>query len=113
MSKRFAKLYFKAWILLMMRLASRPTSGSKNYWSSMKGFGDPDAVVIGEPRIVKLLPADASLLSDRSKNNWPNVKLYAGHNNSRAPGITDIHSVNPEMVKAIEQSCVGGCLSTP
>jgi hypothetical protein len=77
-----------------------------------KGFGDPDVVIIGEPKIVKFRPADASLLSDRFKKNWPNVKLYAGHNNVRAPRITDIHSVTPEMVKAIEQSCVGGCLST-
>jgi uncharacterized protein (DUF362 family) len=77
-----------------------------------RGFGDPDVVVIGEPKIVKFRPADASLLSDRFKNNWPNVKLYVGHSNSRAPEITDIHSVTPEMVKAIEQSCVGGCLST-
>jgi uncharacterized protein (DUF362 family) len=77
-----------------------------------RGFGDPNVAVIGEPKVVKFRPADASLLSDRFKNNWPNVKMYVGHNNSRAPKIENIHQVTPETVKEIEQSCVGGCLST-
>jgi uncharacterized protein (DUF362 family) len=77
-----------------------------------RGFGDPDVLVIGEPKVVKFRPADASLLSDRFRNNWPNVKMYVGHNNSRAPKVEDIKQVTPAMVKEIEQSCVGGCLST-
>jgi len=77
-----------------------------------RGFGDPDVVVIGEPKVVKFRPADASMISARFRKNWPNVKLFAGHNNSRAPKVTDIHQVTPDTVKAIEQSCVGGCLST-
>jgi hypothetical protein len=77
-----------------------------------RGFGYPDVVVIGEPKVVKFRPADVSLISDRFRKNWPNVKLFVGHTNSRAPKVTDIHQVTPETVKAIEQSCVGGCLST-
>jgi uncharacterized protein (DUF362 family) len=77
-----------------------------------KGFGDPAAVVIGLPKVVKFRPAEATLLSERFKRNWPGVKLYVGHANARAPRITNIHAVTPETVSAIEQSCRGGCLAT-
>jgi hypothetical protein len=77
-----------------------------------KGFGDPDVVVIGQPKVVPFRRADASLVSERFRKNWPNVRIFVGHQNSRAPQVTDIHQVTPEMVAAIEQSCVGGCLST-
>jgi len=77
-----------------------------------KGFGDPNVVVIGEPKVVKFRRADASLISDRFRQNWPNVRLFVGHQNSRSPKISDIHQVTPEIVKEIEKSCVGGCLST-
>jgi len=77
-----------------------------------KGFGDPQVVIIGEPKVVKFRPAEATLLSERFKKNWPNVKLYVGHSNNRAPKVTDINNVSPETVKAIEQSCRGGCLAT-
>ena len=77
-----------------------------------RGFGDPKVVVIGEPKIVKFRPAEATLLSDRFKKNWPNVKMYVGHSNSRAPKVTDIHKVTSDTVFALEQSCRGGCLAT-
>lgn len=77
-----------------------------------RGFGDPQAVVIGEPRVIKFRPADASFVSERFRSNWPNVKLFVGHDNARAPRVTDLSRVTPETVRAIEQSCVGGCLST-
>ena len=77
-----------------------------------KGFGDPEVVVVGDPKVIPFRPADASLLSERFIKNWPNVRLFVGHNNSRAPKITDIHAVSPEMVRQNEQTCVGGCLST-
>ena len=77
-----------------------------------KGFGDPDVLVVGDPKVIPFRPADASMLSERFKKNWPNVRLFVGHVNPRAPKITDIHAVDPEMVRKNEQSCVGGCLST-
>lgn len=77
-----------------------------------RGFGDPQVQVFGEQKIVPFRRADASLLSDRFKKHWPNVKLYVGHTNSRAPEVKDIHAVSPETVLQIEQSCRGGCLAT-
>ncbi|MBB6215867.1 uncharacterized protein (DUF362 family) [Anaerosolibacter carboniphilus] len=77
-----------------------------------RGFGDPNVEIIGVQKITKFRSADCSLLSDRFKNNWPNIKMYIGHTNSRAPRVCDIHSVSPEMVVQIEQSCRGGCLAT-
>ncbi len=77
-----------------------------------RGFGDPQVQVFGEQKIVPFRRADASLLSERFKKHWPNVKLYVGHTNSRAPEVKDICSVSPETVVQIEQSCRGGCLAT-
>jgi hypothetical protein len=65
-----------------------------------KGFGDPDVIVIGDPKVVKFRPADASMISERFRKNWPNVKLFVGHNNSRAPKVTNIHQVTPVRWKA-------------
>ena len=77
-----------------------------------KSFGDPTVQVFGEPKVVKFRPAEATMLSERFMKNWPQVKLYVGHSNSRAPKVTDINRVTPDKVKAIEQSCRGGCLAT-
>jgi uncharacterized protein (DUF362 family) len=77
-----------------------------------RGFGDPCVKVIGDMDVVTFRPADASLLSDRFRKNWPGVFLYVGHGNARAPKVHDKSKVSPETVKAIEQSCRGGCLAT-
>lgn len=75
-------------------------------------FGDPGAKVIGDLKIVKFRPADASLLSERFRKNWPGVSLYVGHSNARTPEIKDISKVSPETVRELEESCRGGCLAT-
>lgn len=80
--------------------------------AAKRGFGDPEVTVIGEERVVPFRPADRSFLSERFHRNWPNVKYFVGHTNDRAPRITDIHSVTPEQVYAIEDACRGGCLAT-
>jgi uncharacterized protein (DUF362 family) len=80
--------------------------------ATKKGFGDPHVQIIGEQKIVKFRPADASLLSERFKKNWPNIKLYVGHNFNHAPRVADVHNVPPETVRDLEQSCRGGCLAT-
>lgn len=77
-----------------------------------KGFGDPDVKVIGEVKVVKFREAEATLLSDRFVNHWPGVKLFVGHQNSRAPKVHDLTQVTPSMVREIESSCRGGCLAT-
>lgn len=80
--------------------------------ATAKGFGDAGVEIHGTKKVVPFLPAEQTLLSPRFKHKWPNVKLYIGHGNERAPKITDIHSVKPAMVKEIEASCAGGCIAS-
>jgi uncharacterized protein (DUF362 family) len=80
--------------------------------AKVRNFGDPDVKVIGDMRIVPFRKADCSLLSDRFRRNWPNVRYFVGHTNSRAPKIDDVNSVTPQMVYEIEGACRGGCLPT-
>ncbi len=77
-----------------------------------RGFGDPLTEVIGDTTPKPFRPADCSFLSDRFRANWPNVRYFVGHTNSRVPVIKDIHTVTPDLVKEIEKGCIGGCLST-
>lgn len=76
-----------------------------------RGFDDPDVEIIGEPRYMNFRQADRSLLTDRFRKNWPKIKVFIGPPKPIADkhGITDIHSVTPEQVKALEYECRGGC----
>ena len=80
--------------------------------ATRKGFGDPSVEVYGTKKVVPFLPAEQTLLSQRFRQKWPYVKLYVGHDNERAPKITDIHTVTPETVRAMEASCAGGCIAS-
>lgn len=80
--------------------------------ATAKGFGDTNVEVYGNRTVTPFMKPEPTLLSDRFKNNWPNVKLYVGHQNSRAPQITNLNSVTPEVVKEIEASCAGGCIAS-
>lgn len=80
--------------------------------ANLRGFGDPDAEIIGDIRVVPFRPAQSSFLTPRFRRIWPNVRYFVGHTNSRAPQITDIHTVTPELVYEIEGACRGGCLAT-
>ena len=80
--------------------------------AQVRGFGDPDAQIIGKMRTVPFRKAESSFLTPRFRRIWPNVRYFVGHTNSRAPKITDIHSVTPAIVYEIEGACRGGCLAT-
>ncbi len=77
-----------------------------------RNFGDPNVKIIGESVVTKFRKADASLLSDRFLRNWPNVKFLVGYTSSRVKPITSIKGVTTEMVREMEKTCIGGCLST-
>ena len=77
-----------------------------------RGFGDPNVKVIGEKKIVKFRPAEQTLLSDRVHKNWPNVKLYVGHTNDRAPKLTKLDGYTHAEVEAMEATCGGGCIAS-
>lgn len=77
-----------------------------------QGFGDSDVKIVGTERVVPFRPADCSLLSERFKTNWPNVKLFVGHTGSRAPKVESLDQVDKEVVKQMEKTCTGGCLAT-
>ena len=77
-----------------------------------RGFGDPNAQIIGNLRTVPFRKAESSFLTPRFRKIWPNVRYFVGHTNSRAPKVTDIHAVSPALVYEIEGACRGGCLAT-
>ncbi|HAF63174.1 MAG TPA: hypothetical protein DCK95_12745 [Anaerolineaceae bacterium] len=75
-----------------------------------RGFGDPNVEIIGTPKIVKFRPADKSLMSDRFKSNFPNVKMLVGLTKNNPLTIKSIDEVTPQMVREMELACGGGCL---
>jgi len=77
-----------------------------------EGFGDSEAEVIGSLRVVPFRRAEASFLTPRFQKNWPNVRYFVGHTNSRAPAVTDLAAVTPALVYEMEGACRGGCLAT-
>lgn len=80
--------------------------------ATAKGFGDDQVEIYGDRTVTSFRPAEQTCYSARFKKNWPNVKLYVGHQNSRSPKIEDINAVTPDVVKAIEASCAGGCIAS-
>lgn len=77
-----------------------------------RGFGDPNVEVIGERRVVPFMPAEPTLLSERFRKNWPNVNLYVGHTNERAPKLQKLEGNSLEFVRQMEATCAGGCISS-
>ena len=77
-----------------------------------RGFGDPDVEVIGTPRVTPFRPACPSVMRGEIVEKFPGLVGLAGHTLPGAPKITDPNAVTPDMAFAIEQACVGGCLSS-
>lgn len=76
-----------------------------------RGFNDDRVNVIGTEKVVHFRKAEASLMDDNFKRNFPNVKVLVGHMLNNAPVIEDIHNVKPETVRILEKACDGGCLA--
>ena len=77
-----------------------------------RGFGDPDVEIVGNKRITKFKPACPSFMRGEIHDYYPNVLAVAGHTLPGAPEITDPNNVTPDQAFALEQACVGGCLSS-
>jgi len=76
-----------------------------------RGYGDPKTEIIGTPKYFNFRPADRSLMSDRFKKNFPNVKMFVGlTKNNETHKIQNVDDVTPEMVREMENMCSGGCL---
>ena len=75
-----------------------------------RGFGNPNVEVIGTKRVVKFRPADKSLMSERFKQHYPNVKMLVGLTKNNPMVISDVSEVTPQKVREMEQACDGGCL---
>lgn len=52
------------------------------------------------------------MMTPRFRKNWPNIHLYVGHTNSRAPKFDDPNKVTPDDVREMEKVCTGGCMAT-
>lgn len=76
-----------------------------------RGFGDPETVIIGNPEVIPFRPAISSFMDEKTAREFPNLLALAGHTKNGAPVITDKDTVTPEQAFALEQACVGGCLS--
>jgi len=72
------------------------------------GFGDRGVRVIGEAEPTPFRPADASLVSERVRRNFPSVKVLVGIDRAGPPP----ERPDPAYVRAMEASCRGGCVAT-
>lgn len=78
-----------------------------------RGYGDPKTEIIGTPKYFNFRPADKSLLNDRFRKNFPNVKVLVGvTKNDAIHKITNLGDVTPELVREMEGMCNGGCRPT-
>lgn len=80
--------------------------------ASKRNFGDPDVQIIGDTSVTPFRPAIASLLDDRTHEEFPNLMAVVGHTLPGAPKVTDPNAVTPEIALQIEQACTGGCLAS-
>lgn len=79
--------------------------------ATSRGFGDPEVTVIGKQTVTPFRKADQTLLSETFFKKFPNVKFLVGHTNQRAPKFETVKNVTSNDVKAIEKSCIGGCIA--
>ncbi|MCR4747976.1 MAG: DUF362 domain-containing protein [Clostridiales bacterium] len=89
-----------------------PTKNKLLIEAGKRGFGDPDVKVVGKKKVVNFRPAEPTLLSERFHKNWPNVKLYVGHTNDRAPKLEKLTGNDHAFVEAMEATCAGGCIAS-
>ncbi len=80
--------------------------------ADIRGFGDPDVEIVGKVRVTPFRPACPSLMRGELHDKYPAVVAVAGHTLPGAPEITDPNNVTPDQAFALEQACVGGCLSS-
>ncbi|MCQ2488407.1 MAG: DUF362 domain-containing protein [Clostridia bacterium] len=88
-----------------------PTKNKLLIEAGKRGFGDPNVEVIGEKEITPFIPAEQSLLTPRFENNWPGIRYFVGHTNSRAPKLTSLQTSH-EFAKEMEATCGGGCVAS-
>ncbi len=79
--------------------------------ATRRGFGDPDAEVIGDAGVTPFRPAISSFMDEKTAREFPNLLALAGHTKNNAPRVTDKTAVTPEIALALEQACAGGCLA--
>jgi uncharacterized protein (DUF362 family) len=77
-----------------------------------QGFGNPSVQVVGEQTVIPFRKADPSLLNDSFHELFPGVTALIGHQSERAPAVAGLRDVTPEIVRAMEMSCRGGCLAS-
>ena len=79
--------------------------------ATRRGFGDPEAEIIGPQDVTPFRPAISSFMDEKTHREYPNLLALAGHTVNGAPKITDKDGVTPETALALEQACSGGCLA--
>jgi len=76
------------------------------------GFNDPGVTVLGEEKVFKFIPAEASLTGAWMAGNFPNVKVLVGHSKNNAPQPGSDRKIPPAKMRDMEYTCMGGCLAS-
>ena len=76
------------------------------------GFGDSSVKVVGEKEVTPFQAAEPTMLSERFRTNWPNVKEYVGYTNPHVPKLTKLDGISTDDVIAMEAWDIGGTPST-
>jgi uncharacterized protein (DUF362 family) len=76
------------------------------------GFNDPKVTILGEEKVFKFTPAEASLTGEWMTKHFPNVKVLVGHHKNDAPQPGSDGAMPSEKMRDMEYTCMGGCLAS-
>lgn len=77
-----------------------------------RGFALPETTISGDtPPQYAFRRASASLMADDFHEFFPNILVLAGHTLPRAPKISSVDEVTPEIARELEIACDGGCVN--
>lgn len=76
-----------------------------------RGFGNPDTEITGKIPSFSFRHANPSLMDDDFHAKFPNILTLAGHCLPHAPKVSSLSEVTPEVARALERACDGGCLN--
>lgn len=88
-----------------------PTKNKLLIEAGNRGFGDPDVKIVGKKEVTPFIPAEQSLITPRFEHNWPGIKYFVGHTNSRAPKLEKLQN-DRDFAIEMEKTCGGGCVAS-
>ncbi len=77
-----------------------------------RGLGDPAVEVVGDLRPIPFRPADPSLMSERFRRRFPNVRVLVGLPERLQRGNETGLPISAAEAARLELACRGGCLAS-